>query len=404
MSESGLHSAAGQALGYVYQVQWALVELVQRARKYPTTILRLETLDDIETRRIPGSDSVELTQVKHQVTPAADLSENSVDLWRSLNVWMDVLADGSLAAPPVLKLVTTSSISPGSILNALRADEPNRDARLATDGLEEAARSSKNARTLPWREKFLELERAEREALIELISIDDDTPRARDISTSLQEALRFASPRGHEETFINYLLGWWYKICVRLLDRSLQAISAGDLDLEISDLRDQFLPDNLPMAPGVLVPFTQEDSIPYRDRRFVQQLIWIALDEERLWRAIRDYHRAWAQRSEWLRLNLVSETELDRFAFRLHDEWEHIFQERVAKMRREGGPEAHLAGQEILERVSSESRARVRARFDEPWLNRGTLHALADGWSNRTIGWHPEFTSKLASLLAGVTR
>ena len=317
MSEPSSHAAAGQALGYVYQAQWGLVELVQRSRKSPTTIFRLEALDDIEIRDSSYGGSLELTQVKHQVTPAADLTENSVDLWRSLNVWLDVIADQSITATPVLKLVTTASIPADSILNSLRADEPDRNVSVALDGLEEAARTSKNAKTLPWRTKFLTLERGERETFIALITIEDSTPRARDVTKSVQDALRFAAPHGHEETFVSYLLGWWYKICVRLLDGSLEAISDGDVDLAISDLRDQFLPDNLPMAPEVLVPFTQADSVPYRDRQFVQQLIWIALDEDRLWRAIRDYHRAWAQRSEWLRLNLICEPELDRFAFRL---------------------------------------------------------------------------------------
>jgi hypothetical protein len=403
MSESSSHGAAGQALGYMYQEQWALIELIQRGRKSPTAILRLETLDDIETRDSSDEGSIVLTSVKHQVRPSADLTVNSVDLWRSLNVWMDVLPDLSVSGTPLLKLVTTASIPTDSALNALRADEPSRNVRGALDSLEDAAHNGKNSKTLPWRQKFLALEQPEREELVSLISIDDNTPRARDVARSLQETLRFASPYGHEETFINRLLGWWYGICTCLLDRSLEAVTAGDLDLTMSDLRDQFLPDNLPEVPEMLVSFTQEDSIPYRDRQFVWQLVWIALDEDRLWRAIRDYHRAWAHRSEWLRLNLICEPELDRFAFRLYDEWEHIFHERVARMRREGGPEGHLAGQEILERVSAECRARVRARFDEGWFNRGTLHALADGWSNRTIGWHPDFASKLTELLSGVT-
>jgi hypothetical protein len=403
MSEPNPHAAAGQALGYVHQVQWGLVELIQRSRKSPTTLLRLETLDDIETSE-PNADSLELTQVKHQVTPASDLSENSVDLWRSLNVWMDVLAGGTTAMTPVLKLVTTASIPANSTLNHLRADGSVRDISQAVAGLENAARQSQNATTQPWRQKFLNMSASERSSFVSLITIDDSSPRARDVGETLKEVLRYAPPHGHEDTFIQYLLGWWYQICIRLLDRTLDAVTADDLDLTISDLRDQFLPDNLPTAPEVLVPFTQADSIPYRDRQFVQQLMWVALDEERLWRAIRDYHRAWTQRSEWLRLNLISEPELDRFAFRLYDEWEYIFQQRVAKMHRERGPAEDVTGQEILELVSAESRARVRERFDESWLNRGTLHALADGWSNRTIGWHPDFAIKLTELLAGVTR
>jgi len=403
MSEPNPHAAAGQALGYVHQVQWGLVELIQRGRKSPTTLLRLETLDDIETSG-PDAGTLELTQVKHQVRPASDLSENGVDLWRSLNVWMDVLAGGTIVGAPVLKLVTTASIPANSTLNHLRADESVRNISLAVAGLENAAKQGRNATTQPWRQKFLNLGASERSSFVSLITIDDSSPRARDVGETLKEALRFATPYGHEDTFIQYLLGWWYKICIQLLDRTLDAVTAEDLDLTISDLRDQFLPDNLPTAPEILVPFTQADSIPYRDRQFVQQLMWIALDEERLWRAIRDYHRAWTQRSEWLRLNLISEPELDRFAFRLYDEWEYIFHQRVAKMRREGGPAEDVTGQEILELVSAESRARVRERFDESWLKRGTLHALADGWSNRTVGWHPDFATKLAELLAGVTR
>jgi len=304
----------------------------------------------------------------------------------------------------VLKLVTTASIPQASALNFLRGAEDARDIGEATTALEKAALESLNKTTEAWRQKFLQLSPAERSSLLSAVTIDDSSPRARDVGQVLAQAVRLVAPRGKSEIFVAYLLGWWYRVCVQLLDGSLPAISADDLEQETSDLRDQFLPDNLPLAPEVLVPFSEEDSLPYRDRQFVQQLMWIALDEERLWSAIRDYHRAWTQRSEWLRLNLISEPELDRFAFQLFDEWEHIFYERVAKMRRDGEPADEISGQEILERVSAESRARVRERFTATWLSRGTFHALADGWSNRIIGWHPEFPSKLAGLLAEVAQ
>ena len=400
MSVQEGHSAAGQALGYLHQVQWALVELARRAPKAPTTQLpEPGYVGDIEI--IEGSQSVELTQVKHQVTPATDLTVNSTDLWRSLNVWMDVLTQMPTAEMPVLKLVTTASIPSGGALNFLRRDD-QRNIEAALTQLEIAAREGRNQTSLLWREKFLGLTSADRMALLNLVSIEDGSPSARNVSDTLREALHFALPRGHEETFINYLLAWWYRLSVQLLDRTLEAISVADLETEISDLRDRFLPDNLPMAPDILVPFTEEDAVPYRSRQFVMQLMWIALDEPRLWRAIRDYHRAWAQRSEWLRLNLIGETELERYAFKLYDEWDYIFHERLAQLERESEPSGDLVGQQILERLGAESRARVRARFDEPWLNRGTLHALAEGWSGRTIGWHPEFATKLEQLLAGV--
>jgi hypothetical protein len=402
MEPQGNHSAAGQALGYVHQVQWALVALARRARSSPATHLRLETLDDIEL--IDGGQTAEFVQVKHhQVRPATDLTENSTDLWRSLNGWIDAIAGLSQDDMPVLRLVTTAEIPANSALNSLRADNQLRDVDAALQGLETAATQGRNQTTKRWREKFLAMDRTDRLSFLELIVIDDGSPSAGDAITSLAEALRFAPPKGHVETFMNYLLGWWYRISIHLLDRTLPAVSAADLDAEISDLRDTFLPDNLPVAPEILQnALNNFDTDSYQDRQFVQQLLWIALDEPRLWRAIRDYHRAWAQRSEWLRRNLISEAELDRFAFTLHDEWDFIFHQMCAKMRRNGGLGAEETGQEVLEYLSAQSQARVRERFNQMWLNRGTLHALADGWSGHLIGWHPDFEARLEQLLSDV--
>ena len=127
----------------------------------------------------------------------------------------------------------------------------------------------------------------------------------------------------------------------------------------------------------------------------------LARDHERLWKAIRDYHRSFAQRSFWLRHQLLAETELDRYAFKLHDEWEQIFDSRIAEMRRSQRVDAENIGQDIFESFARESRARLRERFDESWFNRGMFHALADGelGSDRQIGWHPSFTTKLRVLL-----
>ena len=56
MTASG-HGAGGQALGYVHQCLWALVELGRRAADDPAVELRLEALDDIqfEVRGTPSN-------------------------------------------------------------------------------------------------------------------------------------------------------------------------------------------------------------------------------------------------------------------------------------------------------------------------------------------------------------
>ncbi|WP_147457510.1 ABC-three component system protein [Micromonospora sp. CV4] len=187
-----------------------------------------------------------------------------------------------------------------------------------------------------------------------------------------------------------------------LLDGSLPAIRAEDLRVQAEDLRDQFGPQALPLDPQVMAKFSREEAEVYRGRTFVTQLLWIALDENRLLKAIRDYHRAYTQRSEWLRRGYLCEAEIDRFAFALHDEWEQVFDRRVAQAERSGGASPEDTGMAIFEEICANSRARIRERFDQGWLNRGTLHQLAEGFAELTIGWHPDFASKLESLLRPV--
>lgn len=384
------HSAGGQALGYVHQCMWALVELGRRAPAEPGIELRLEALDDVQfdTDGAP----LELLQTKHHIKNTGPLTPQSVDLWRTLNSWMDTALDASA----MLRLVTTQELEPDSPLASLKSAQ--RDDASALETLRTAA-SIGGATTLPWREKFLGLKDEEQESLLSRIVIDDASPKALDLDIELTKAFRIAMPPGKEDVFLQLLRGWWISVAIRLLAGSLSAISARDLIGQLADISDQLKLDNLPIYPEVLHDIDESVANTYRDRQFVQQLLWIALDRPRLMKAIRDYHRSFSLRSFWLRNQLVAETEIDRFAFKLHDEWEQIFDAEVAAMQRMPHADAELVGQQVLERIVRDSRARLRDRFDEPWFNRGMFHALADGELGSRIGWHPEFELKLEELL-----
>lgn len=395
MTQESSHSAAGQALGYVHQCMWALVELGKRANSEPATQLRLEALDDIEFDST-GSPS-ELLQTKHHTRGDSPITAQTVDLWRTLNVWMDLPPSDTL----VLRLVTTQTLDANSGLAGLRNGE-QRDPFVALDEMLSAARTSTNKTTEKWRLKFLELEETSRLELVDRIIIDDGSLPAAQIDTGLIRTFRYAYPTGRDEVFLHLLKGWWSGISVQLLNRTLESVTGQDLILQVTEIADQLKSDALPIDPAVMQEHDQSITDLYKDRPFVQQLLWIALENNRLWKAIRDYHRSFSQRSFWLRHQLLAETELDRFAFRLHDEWEQTFDSRVAAMKRQGRTDHEVVGQEILEELARESRARLRDRFDEPWFNRGMFHALADGELGYRIGWHPEFESKLEEMLSHV--
>jgi len=393
MSSGPSHSAAGQALGYFQQCMRALAELGKRAMIDPAVELRLETLDDIDISS--GGSATELLQTKHHVGAGGVVTAMSVDLWRTMNVWMDL----TIAERPLLRMVTTQVAD--SDLALLRPG-PGRDTGQAQANLVDAAGKSNNATSKPWRERFLELNDEDQFALIDRIVIDDATPAAGGLDSELMQVFRFAMTPGKDGAFLALLKGWWAGIAVQLLDRTLMAVTGNDLALQVADIVDQLRSDSLPVDPEVWQRFDESITSTYRDREFVHQLVWIALEHDRLWKAIRDYHRSYSQRSFWLRYQLVGEQELDRFAFKLYDEWEQVFDAEVAKMHRDRRNEEEV-GQEILSQLAQGCRARLRDRFDEPWFNRGMLQALADGELGRRIGWHPDFQSRLERLLADVT-
>lgn len=390
-----VHGAAGQALGYFHQCMWALIELGKRASVDPMVELRLEALDDLQFDQ--AGSPTELLQTKHHVGAPKAITSTSVDVWRTLNVWMDLPRDLN----PILRLVTTSILPSDSDLAGLRLGE-HRNTADAVDALTNAAETSTNQATEKWRHRFLALDPSERESLVMNIVLNDSSPQAARLEENLTLTFRYAITPGQEAVFYDLLRGWWTGIAVRLLDRSLESVTGNDLIVQISDIVDQLRTDTLPIDPAVLEPFSESSTGPYRSRRFVQQLSWIALDNTRLWKAIRDYHRSFTQRSFWLRHQLLSETELDRFAFQLHDEWEQIFDTRVYEMTRDGRIDVEAVGQEIFTMIAHESRAKLRDRFEAPWFNRGMFHALADGEVGEQIGWHPEFVSKLEEILSDV--
>ena len=73
-------SAAPQFLGYLHQVRYALVVLLENE----SASLRLEALDDIELHT--AADATELIQLKLRAEGTA-LTDADSDLWKTLRVW-----------------------------------------------------------------------------------------------------------------------------------------------------------------------------------------------------------------------------------------------------------------------------------------------------------------------------
>lgn len=387
------HSAAPSALGYLYQSQWPLVEIVRRSSERPDLELAVEMYDDVSWEQ--NGSPLELLQLKHHLNSTRALGDKDPDLWRTVASWMDAHppddADG-----PTLTLVTTQAAAAGTACAALGADI--KDAVEAKRLLEVAARESTADSTSAVRTRFLALSDAQRSIFVGRMVVLHSASQIGDLDAELRKHLHLALPHGHEDVFVDRLWAWWYRVVVGLLQRATATISALEVAQHISDLRDQFTPDNLPTLVD-RDDFDPATEGTYSSRAFVEQLRWISFTNTLLQKAIVDYYRAFTQSARWIEDHLVGLNELDTFEDNLKDEWERAFEFMILRLGDDATPDRIASeGQALFRQVTEQSQVRVRDRYSEGFFTRGKYHELAD---DGRVGWHPEFEERLKELLLG---
>lgn len=392
-------SAADSALGYLYQVRCALLWSLQRLPSEPVFEASIETLDDVtfETAGAPQ----ELLQTKLHKNRGANLTDTSPDLWKTLRIWIAALDAGQITSETVLYLVTTENASPGTIAGNLKA--AGRDTEVALQGLEQTAQTSTNQINTAAYQAYLNKTPEERKKLIERIFIVDSAPDIADLDQLLKAEVFHAISREHQDAFLEYLEGWWFRRAVTQLQNidNGDRISSEELEAQMAELRDQFRRESLPIADDLLnYELDDETASSHGDFPFVQQIKLATSHSKRIASAIQDYYRAFEQRSRWQRQDLLYIGDLKSYEKRLIEEWELIF--AAVEDRIETGAtvaEKKAAAKEVLSWAESGNvRSRIKPGVSESFITRGSLHILAN---RLRVGWHPEFRTRLQSLLEG---
>jgi hypothetical protein len=372
-------AAPGPMAGYLYQVRYALVLAVRTARRR-SGLIGIETLDDVAFDQ--EGTPTELFQLKHTLNRKATLGDMSVDLWSAFRVWLASAADDD-----VLHLVTTATAPVGGAAWALRRGARN---LVAADAhLISACETSTNATTREVMDQYAAMDRGERLRFLGRIEVIDAQPIVTDLKEALSETLEWAVKAPFLDALITRLEGWWLDRCLRnIVDR--EPITTDDLSHKIDDLSDQLRDDNLPIDDvEELLSDVGDTPEVHLERIFVTQLQLVDVSERRLLLAIRDWMRASAQRSRWMREQLLTPVELDRYERRLTEEWEHLFYEMVEELDDETAAiKVKAAGRKLYRTACQVLNVRPRERCDEPFVLRGSLHVLAD---QARVGWHRDF-------------
>ena len=398
-------------LGHLYQHRYALWLLLRAVRERPGIELSIERADDIALDE--GVTSLARIQTKHTVVPPGTappsaLSDSSSEVWKTLRVWSEALRAGTLRLPDtILTLVATGCASPGTAAAMLRphARDPNRrnPAQALKLLLEAMANSSSKGNSKAY-SAFGGLSQAEQSLLVESIHVLDGAPSIGDMEPAILEELRLSAEERHLPAFFRRLEGWWHNRVVTHLEAAASdRITGTELLRTLDELRPQFHEYNLPIDQDILNAVSGSELDGSR-RIFVEQLRLIGHSSPGIRAAMRDYYRAFSQRSRWTREDLLQTNELARYEIRLVEEWEHAFAVMSAELSVDSSEmEKRRAGLSLYDRLLNKD-LRIRRDCEATFVMRGSFQMLADDVrsvdGNPRVGWHLDFIDRLRVLLS----
>jgi hypothetical protein len=380
-------TAASSAAGYYYQARLALLESLRLAYSEYSIDVAIERLDDVSFEK--NGKPLELIQTKHHVDRVGDLTDFSPDLWKTIRVWSEAAKEKpALPGQTRLILVTTGEAPSDSAASCLKFGK-TRDIARAETLLLAAANTSANQTLKNAFAAFLSLAPKMRQALLNAIEIVDRAPVLTELETALEGCLKLIAPRGKASTARELLEGWWWPRICKALQEGGGTISILELEAKLDDIRDAMKRDALPTDMEHTDPSEAElDALS--EMKFVRQLRRVGVGNSRIQFAKRDYYRAFTQRSQWTRQNLLFDGEVSKFERTLLEEWQPRFEMMCEALNGTSGDVTiRQAGQELYNWVETEARFPFRtisARF----LNVGSYHILAN---DLKVGWHRDYTT-----------
>ncbi len=386
-------SAKEPALGYYYQIRYSLYLLLKAKEKGNDTEISIEKLDDIA---IEDLNSTAIFQTKLHIKSVANLTNSSLDLWKTIRVWSDAVRNGKIdPEKTIFTLVTTAKASDKSITYELCKNPEERNNPRILKTLEETIEKSESESNKSAYDAFNLLSKPQKEMLVRNMRLLDSSLNIEDVKKKTLNELIFSVTDRHLIPFYETLEGWWFNRCIEHLSKNTENIKFREVQIKIDDIRDQFAKDNLPIDLLGDISINEAD---YDDRRFVKQLKLILIAKKTLGNAISDYYRAFKQRSKWVREDLLNPHEEELYESRLHDDWKTKFDLMKDDLNSDSKEELTNEGKNfyISYYVKSVPPVYIREKVRDGFIIRGSCHMLSDdAFSKKKIGWHPDFENLL---------
>lgn len=392
------HQASEQMIGYLYQVRYALYLLLDNDNtNYQISI---EKFDDVAFEE--NGSPKELIQLKHHVNKGGSLADNSVDLWRTLKVWIDMVSENdNLLYNSEFFLITTSSAPEKSAAEILSKTDKDRSIVEAYDRLKSITETSENQTNKPFYKAFNNMGEERMKNLLKHIVVIPKADNIVDSERKIRKELRYCCTTQNEDFIFQRLEGWWFGQVIQALSSDNPVYFAQkQVRGLIEDIRSEYAADNLPIDDEILLLNNiLEENLEPQQKIFLEQLRLLNLHSGHLNTALMNYYRAYQQRAKWVRDDLIYANELVKYERRLLDSWKEArnwMLDELQKLDEIDEKSKIEEGKNVYKKLMDKD-IRIREKCGEPFVMKGSYHILAN---ELKIGWHVDFRERLQHLLS----
>lgn len=386
---NSIFSANEPSLGYLYQVRYGLLLLISKQDEQAK--LFLEKIDDVSIETNSGLD---VYQTKLHINSVANLTNSSPDLWKTLRVWSVGISSGEIDPDKcIFNLITTAVAANQSIPYLLKQETTSkRDSENILKLLLEVTDTSSNQTNTLAYSAFKALSEEQQIKMIKNICVLDSSIDLNEAQQKIKKHLCYSTVPDRIDALYQRLEGWFIGEVIFQLQELRTEITGKEVLDKILDIADSLKVDNLPADFTVSIATDEDQLSPYRNKNFVKQLELIDINPRLINHAISDFHRAYSQKSQWLREGLINAMDEITYDNKLIDDWDRKFA-LVEDLSEQDETMKKKAGKSFYEThyVSNHPNIHIKQRFQEQFMVVGSCQILSD---KIKIGWHPKFKTK----------
>ncbi|MCU0442342.1 MAG: hypothetical protein MUE96_08090 [Bacteroidia bacterium] len=374
------HTAAGQALGYFFQIERAMSWL---AKSPSNSVVGIETEDDVVVILKTGE---RIHEQDKSSTTNFPFNPSRPDLWKTLLIWLNALNNQEIDFDRTTFYLVTNKVTNGSLAETIGNASTSDEINACVASIKEAI-SNLNGEVKGIAEKILEFEEDLLKGLISKIIFSSGSdvcgPEYR---KQLISDLQIVEGEEVANAVINSTLGWLFnQVTTAWRNKQPALIERDDFirvkNRELSSYRDKVINDKIFQLGEV----TKDIEIAEHQNNYIKQLKLINVPQEELQEAISDYLNTVNKKTLIAKKGYITEEEINQMNEELFLRWQTISRTtQITYSSREKHEIGRLICLSTLDHNAKIGEFELRGYF----FTRGSYHSLSD---SLRLGWHPEY-------------